>query len=603
MRFDAPLNLWFLAAVPIVVLFYILKARRREHEVSSTFLWEDLLKDIEASRPWQKLRHNILMYLQILAVALLALGLARPVLLAGGTFGRSTVLLLDGSASMRATDVSPDRFSWASARAAEIISAMRPQDSVAIILVKEQPVPVVPMTREKRDALNGLSHAEPGYGAAAFDPAISLAKSMLAGRPAPRIVLLSDGGVDASDPALPSSIEFVHVPCGSERPSNTGIVSVGTRTGAQGVSVLVRVANYGISESQATVDISSGALAVGRRTVTIKPGTSESITLEGLGASPYVAAHVSSPGDSFAADDEAYAIMEGAGDLNILLVTAQNMFLERSLALRPGARVYITAPEDYAPSPRYSLYVFDGWVPDELPLAPVLVFNPPRAVGPITPGPLEKIARTLAPQSDHQIMKFVDLQGVAVNEGKKLTLGAGATPLLTAGAPLAAAWEGLTKGIVVGFDVHESNMPLKPCFPVFVCNALEWLVPPPIMPGEHVAGLPVDIAPPPWVERARISGPGNTAGRTLSLEAGRATFTPPLPGLYAIEMSAGDKMETRLFQARTPTSESNIVPTPVSLAGGETAGSIASGRPLWDYLAGLALVVLALEWWVYARGA
>jgi len=601
MRFDAPLNLWFLAAVPVVVLFYILKARRREHEVSSTFLWEDLLKDIEASRPWQKLRHNILMYLQILAVALLALGLARPVLLAGGTFGRSTVLLLDGSASMRATDVSPDRFSWATARAAEIISGMRPQDSVAVVLLKEQPAPIVPMTREKRDALNGLSRAEAGYGSVAFEPAISLAKSMLAGRPAPRIVLLSDGGVDTADLAVPASIEFVHVACGAEQPSNTGIVSVGTRTGTQGVSVLVRVANYGTAESEATVDISSGNLAVARRTVTIKPGTSESITLEGLSASQYIAAHVSSPGDSFAADDQAYAIVEGTGDLNILLVTAQNMFLERSLALRPGARVFVTAPEDYAPSSRYSLYVFDGWVPEELPRAPVLVFNPPRAVGPITPWPPGKIARTLASQAGHQVMKFVDLQGVAVNEGRQLTLGPGAEPLVTAGAPLAAAWEGSTRGVVVGFDVHESNMPLKPCFPVFVCNALEWLVPPPVMPGEHIAGHPVDIALPPWVERARVSGPGN-AGRTLSLEAGRATFIPPLPGLYAVEMSAGDRTETRFFQARTPPSESSIAPMLVSVAGGQATGSLASGRPLWDYLAGIALAVLALEWWVYARG-
>ena len=46
-----------LLAVPILIL-YMLKLRRREVEVSSTLLWQLLLRDREANAPWQRLRRN-----------------------------------------------------------------------------------------------------------------------------------------------------------------------------------------------------------------------------------------------------------------------------------------------------------------------------------------------------------------------------------------------------------------------------------------------------------------------------------------------------------------------------------------------------------------
>ncbi|MCC6191901.1 MAG: BatA domain-containing protein, partial [Anaerolineales bacterium] len=48
-----------LLAIPILIL-YMLKLRRREVEVSSTLLWQLLLRDREANAPWQRLRRNLL---------------------------------------------------------------------------------------------------------------------------------------------------------------------------------------------------------------------------------------------------------------------------------------------------------------------------------------------------------------------------------------------------------------------------------------------------------------------------------------------------------------------------------------------------------------
>ena len=69
-----------LLAVPVIILLYLLKQKHEDYIIPSLYLWESALQDIEASAPWQKLRKNILMFLQILAVILLALILSEPLL-------------------------------------------------------------------------------------------------------------------------------------------------------------------------------------------------------------------------------------------------------------------------------------------------------------------------------------------------------------------------------------------------------------------------------------------------------------------------------------------------------------------------------------------
>ncbi|MFQ3672649.1 MAG: BatA domain-containing protein, partial [Aggregatilineales bacterium] len=82
----------------------MLRLRRREAVVSSHFLWQRALKDYAANTPWQRLRRHLLLLLQLLALALLVVALARPAL-PGSTpsLGR-VVVLLDASASMQTVE-------------------------------------------------------------------------------------------------------------------------------------------------------------------------------------------------------------------------------------------------------------------------------------------------------------------------------------------------------------------------------------------------------------------------------------------------------------------------------------------------------------------
>src|ERR1700687_6488849 len=92
-------------AVPLLLL-YFLKVRRRQMPVSSLLLWQAALRDREASTFFQRLQRDPLLILQLLALLALALALARPAVTVMGHGAKRIVVVLDTSASMKATDVS-----------------------------------------------------------------------------------------------------------------------------------------------------------------------------------------------------------------------------------------------------------------------------------------------------------------------------------------------------------------------------------------------------------------------------------------------------------------------------------------------------------------
>src|SRR4030095_1670996 len=93
-----------LLAIPII-LMYMLRLRRREVVVSTTFLWQQVVQDNEANTPWQRLRRNLLLLLQLLILVCMIFALARPFILVPAVSTGQIELLLDASASMNAADM------------------------------------------------------------------------------------------------------------------------------------------------------------------------------------------------------------------------------------------------------------------------------------------------------------------------------------------------------------------------------------------------------------------------------------------------------------------------------------------------------------------
>ena len=115
-------------AVPTLIILYFLKLRRRQVEVSSTLLWKKAIQDLQANAPFQKLRRNLLLFLQLLILAAALLAIAQPRLSSTASGGEQLIILIDRSASMSALDAGDDgdasRLDEAKRRAIERVDAM-----------------------------------------------------------------------------------------------------------------------------------------------------------------------------------------------------------------------------------------------------------------------------------------------------------------------------------------------------------------------------------------------------------------------------------------------------------------------------------------------
>jgi hypothetical protein len=118
-------------AIPSLLILYFLKLKRRDVEVSTTLLWKKAIEDLQANAPFQRLRKNLLLLLQLLALAAALFALAQPEMKSDAAPGGRHVILIDRSASMQATDGDPDkpgtrsRLAQAKKKAIELVESLR----------------------------------------------------------------------------------------------------------------------------------------------------------------------------------------------------------------------------------------------------------------------------------------------------------------------------------------------------------------------------------------------------------------------------------------------------------------------------------------------
>ena len=364
-----------LLALPVLLL-YMLRLRRQELEVSSIMLWQQLLQDTEANTPWQRLRRNLLLLLQLLILAALVFALARPFITVPAPGSGRIVLLLDASASMNAADVAAGtRFRAAQQETLDVVAALGADDRLTLIRVAEQPQLLATASNDRLALQTAIRDARPGSGSADWPAALTLALGGVAEADEFSLVIVSDGGLGdpALLPELPPAVTWLPVGTAGD---NLAITALATRRrAAQPPQLFARVTNYGARDAEVVLSLRVDGELVASAYHEVAAGADLPLVADALPAGfRQIEASLTVPvaseiPDYLEQDNHAWTLVDDGAGSRVLLLTPGNRFVEEVLRSLPGVAAFRGDLSAGLPREPYDLTVLDRWQPAQLPPA------------------------------------------------------------------------------------------------------------------------------------------------------------------------------------------------------------------------------------------
>ena len=615
MQFLTPLAFALSALAIPIILLYMLKLRRKQTQVSSTMLWEKLLREKQANAPWQKLKRNLLLFLQLLILAALVAALARPALETKVVTSGSVIVMLDASASMNATDVKPSRFEEARKSVLTLINGLTSDSAMTLILAAQTPQTLIASETDKSLLKTALSKAQVTQGGADWSAAFALAAGATRNDAKSTVVIVSDGGLPESGlPSLPGEMRYIPI---GQSDDNLAISALALRASNGVPQLFAEVTNYSGMNRKVLLSLYLGNDLFNARQLDVPANSQKSISLDNLPvATAIYKAHISDPEqvnkplDSLVLDDTAFAIYQSSAARRALLVSNGNLFLEQLLASLPGIQPFRALPAADGtlkiPNEPFDLYIFDGILPKELPKANLLLINPPANPF-FTVGESVKEIKNIQ-VNDHSLTRYVDWKTVHVLQAKKTTMPNWMNVLIESDStPLVAAGETNGQRIAtLTFDLRESDLPLQVAYPILFSNLINYLAPPSAFDSSQSlsAGETLTLVPPTDAEQIVIASPSN---KTYTLAAGQTLFSETNElGYYAVNFVSKDTTKVEYFAVNLfDPAESNISPREKLQIGSTSVAPAASQQiglqELWKWMASFALVILMIEWQVFHR--
>ncbi len=616
-QFLDPAAFGLLGLLPVIVVFYILKLKRKQYVVSSTFLWKKSVDDLRVNAPFQKLKQNLLLFLQLLILALAVFALARPFMKLRGFEGQSLILLIDTSASMKATDVEPSRMEAAKQMVIEMVDDMSRGDKMMVITFDVKSATVCSLTTDRGLLRNVIGTLEAKDTRTSIHEALSIAAAAAATQDWPEIVIVSDGRFAdlPSDFDTRAKLSFVSV---GRRGHNVGIVGLEPRKNidvGQDYEVFAKVQNSTANDFRGVVEFHVNGQLADAKEVQVPKGERVSVLFDRPGLTDGVVQAKLTEKDDLAVDDEAWIVLAPDRKTTVLLVTTGgNYFIEKVLDKDQTLRHERITPERYESlsaidREKFDLIVFDGATPSRLPDEGRYLFLDavPIELGFEVTGEMEGTG-ILDWSRAHSANRFVSFANLQVNRAQMVKYPKWAEQILEAeGGPLILSIDrGQTRALVTTFDLFESDWPLRLSFPLFVANAMQWLGGRDrLTAGEQVAtGDLYSFIPDRGVQAYTLTLPG---GDTTTLPVGeerRLLFgAADRVGLYVL---SAPEQQDRFFAANLlDANETNSAPRDSFQVGGQTvAGTkepVEANREVWHWLAAVALLLVMAEWYIYHR--
>lgn len=625
MSLSRPLFLIFgFLAVPIILL-YMLKLRHRPVEVSSILLWQKTMQDWQAKTPWQRLRRNLLLILQLLILAALTLALSRPILHTEGVaLTQTTIVLLDASASMNATDIRPSRFEEARQVVGSLIEEMPTGAQMTLILAGTQPRVLASSTEARATLRRALASVEPEQGHADWESALALAAGVVTqGSDETKTVIVSDMGLGIEE-SFPLLGEF-HILSVGGKSDNIAVEAMSVRPSKGGTELYARVTNYGEESQHPLFSIYKDGELLHSEQLDIPPGGSAELVLPDL--PPHPAVYTARLGraddpttslDILDLDNNAYAVFQSEEERRVLLFPSEvsppryNLFVEKALLSIPNLHPYRALPTGdgrlLLPNQDFDAYIVDGLLPEKLPPGNLLIINPPE--NPLFTVGDDFTVMTSVDVTTSPLTRYVDWEHVHVLKAKSVIPPSWADVLVgTDGGVLifAGSQEG-RRTAVITFDLYESDLPLQVTFPVLLANVMGYLAPPsPFQSGSSVQpGEAIGITPGYDVDEVTVIDPSGHEYYLTPNEEGFSFSETNDVGVYTVTYEDLSGMRTTAFTVNLyDPEESNLQKSGQILIepqeSAPTSRPAPAGRQIWPWLAGFGLALLLLEWWVYQR--
>ena len=630
---------------PAIVLLYFLKLKRLPLEVPSTYLWSRTIEDLHVNTIWQRLRRNLLLFLQLLLVGLLIMAMLRPGWQAMQTLDERIIFLIDNSASMSATDERPSRLEQARQRALALVDQMETGHVGMVIAfsdtaqtqsynesrraLRRQIESIVPTNhrtdiREALQAAAGL--ANPGLTRLADNQAVN--ESLPA-----TLYILSDGGFATVPDFSLGNLTPVYVASGQVPYDNLAVVAFATDRNPQHperMQAFANVANFGAQDATVTLELFLDDQSLDLVELPVAAGKEAGWHFDLPDLEEGMLKVVLQHDDALRLDNVAYTAINRPRPARVLVVSPGNEALRASLdtsQVQDLAVVTFAEPpildtaehKEQVDAGLYDLIIYDRCQPARMPQANTLFLGSLPPGDQWTAGPPAGPPNIIDIDRTHPLTQLVDMSYVRIAEGRALKPPLGSTVLFDSviGPLLAIAPRDAFEDAVCGFPlfveengetVPNSTWPLRPSFPVFFFNAVRYLggsrgvqaignVPP---------GSPMTIRSPAVVTEITVTNPQGE--RTTMRRTNQAPFvytsTQDL-GVYTIQEGSDKEVSHRFAVNLFDRQESDLRPRENLDLGHETvpgqAGFASARRETWKWILLLGLGVLLFEWYVYNR--
>lgn len=604
MKFFSPGALWFLSLIPLLILMYILKQRYEEKQISSLYLWQQVIMDLDATSPFQRLKRNILLFLQLLILLLCIFALANPFVWWKNNNYQNMVIVVDASGSMSSKGEAGTKLEEAKKEAEAMINSLSSGTKFTLISSAKNVKVQINGSSNKKDVINKLNAIKPTNSAGNIDDAYSLVKAICEQFESYRVVYFTDNSVDLK------GLNGEAVIMGPQR-HNLSLDYIAESKVSDGLKVMVRVTNHGNENTDAEVCLYGEDKLISIKNQNIAGGETKTIYFDKVPlATRYLYGELSNE-DGLLEDNRIYSVVKQMDAKRVLLSADKNVFLEKALNTLKDIELFKTLPEEKI-NEEFDLYIYDGQIKGDIPKKGSLLL-----INPLQDNSLFKVGQEIvggkAEVETHPSTKYMNNCDFVVSNIRDIDLPYWANPLLKIGDNT-AAFSGELKGqkiAVVGFDLHNSDFPLTPEFPIFINNMISYLIDRDTMTGtKYSCGESIDIIPLPEAEKLTIESPDNNKVELSSKYPIKPYEDTYLPGIYTVSQRVGEEQVGKLIAVNFPISESNVSSLinsgssdseSMDNAAAASNGNNRGGINLFNTLLLLALLVLAIEWVAYVR--